>query len=345
MPDNPQHKTLKKHLIEAGLIFLIALPAAGLFCLNCWGDINFYTKAMPFSGIIWVVLWKGNEIISELLERPFPWIKAPLKRLIVSILALTSYTVLAMTLITYLYLVLIGANPGKLSFEMMADYSRTAVVITLIIATILSARSFFLSWRAEAVEHERLKKEAVFSRFESLKRQLNPHFLFNSLSVLTNLVYEDPDRSAAFIKQLSNVYRYVLDTQDQEVVSLQEELAFARAFVYLQQTRFGEHLRVNFQTPDTSDKQIPPLVLQMLLENAVKHNEISALSPLTIEVKLENDWLSVRNNLKKKEIRRPTAKPVGLKNIQARYALLSDRKMEIERGEDFFLVRLPVLKL
>ena len=157
---------------------------------------------------------------------------------------------------------------GRISFNIRSylDYSLVAVIITLFISLTFTARRFFISWRDLAVQHEKLNTVAIESRFAALKNQVNPHFLFNSLNVLTNLVYKDPDQSARFIQKLAQVYRYVLDTQEKEMVPLVEELDFVRSFAYLQKMRFGQYLEVNINIPDDTNIFVLPLSIQMLVE-------------------------------------------------------------------------------
>jgi hypothetical protein len=336
-------KSVRRHLKESALIFLIGMPAAGLFCMDCWGQVDFYFQVVPFSGLIWVLLWKGNEFISRSLDHPLPWLKAPLKRLLACLVTMTSYTVVVMMVITYLYLWVRGADPGSLSFGSALRYSGPAVIITILVATFLSAREFFLSWRELAVQNERLKRESLSSRFEALKQQVNPHFLFNSLNVLTNLVYEDADVSARFIKQLSKVYRYVLDTQGREVVPLEEELEFVRSYVFLQKMRYGDQLLVEFDLEARKNIFIAPLALQILIENAIKHNEVSVQHPLQIRVRQEEGAIIVTNTLRKRTLT-PNRKPgIGLENIRSRYELLSGRPVLVQEEGGCYTVKLPEL--
>ena len=336
-------KNVRRHLIESVFIFLLGVPAAILFCDNCWDQASFYYITIPFSGFVWVMLWKGNELIFDGLNTFLPWQRAPLKRLLINVLLTISYTVVAMTGITLLFFYFAGVEPEEISLKMAVNYSGSAVVITIIIATFVSARGFFLSWRDLAVQNERLKKESLSSQYEVLKQQVNPHFLFNSLNTLTNLVYEDPDQSAKFIKELSNVYRYVLESHGKEVLALDEELDFVNSYVFLQQIRYGDLLRVEIDLPRNSDILIPPLCLQMLIENAIKHNEVSAPHPLQIQIGFSDNYLVVANKVRRREKMPEHSVKIGLKNIQSRYSLLSEQPVILNEEEGQFVVKLPAL--
>jgi LytS/YehU family sensor histidine kinase len=217
-----------------------------------------------------------------------------------------------------------------------------SVIITIIITLFMHGRQFLINLKKATIDAEKLKRENIAARYESLKNQVNPHFLFNSFNALSNLVYEDPDKAVKFIKQLSEVYRYVLDTREKEVVSLSEETDFLKSYLYLQQIRFGDKLKIQIDL-DGEEGFIAPLALQMLIENAIKHNVVSEDDPLIINVYLENGFIGVKNNLQKKTISAEPSAGVGLENICKRYEFLSDKKVEILKDSESFIVKLPVL--
>ncbi|MDH3648454.1 MAG: histidine kinase [Saprospiraceae bacterium] len=302
-------------------------------------------KVGLFSSALWVVMWKGNEAVSLLLDRQYDWSSQPRMRLVTGILGHLLYTVVAMFLINYATYLLFGWNENALSIEGMITYSIPAVIITFLIASFLTARQFFFAWRQAAIKEERMKREIIVSKFESLKNQVNPHFLFNSLNVLTSLVYKDPDLSAKFIKKLSEVYRYVLEVQDKELIDLQDELAFLRSFTFLLKMRHSDGLNVEIDLPENGNYLVAPLALQMLVENAVKHNVISQQEPLSIEVFIENGFLVVRNNLQKKEMKKDASVTVGLRNIIERYAFFTNQPVIVNETDHVFEVKLPALKV
>lgn len=227
-------------------------------------------------------------------------------------------------------------------FDNYNDIIVNALMITFFISLFFHGRSFLYQWRQSAVEAERFQKESMTATYESLKSQVNPHFLFNSLNALTNLVYEDPDKAAKFIKQLSEVYRYVLDTRDREVVPLEEELKFLKSYAYLQEIRFGDKLSIDISLNGLKS-MVAPLALQMLIENAVKHNEVSEENPLRIKIYNQANLIVVENNLQKKSRLGESSSGLGLENISKRYEFLSNEKVVIEQSADMFLVKLPII--
>jgi hypothetical protein len=292
-----------------------------------------------FVGCMWVMLWKGNSYLSELLSSYINWLESPVKTFLVGMLATVIYTVGSVFILVKVFETFFSIDFGDITYMLYSS-----VVITIIITFFMHGRSFLLSWKETAVDAEKLKRENVTARYESLKNQVNPHFLFNSLNALTNLVYENQDLAVRFIKQLSEVYRYVLDTHDQELVSKEEELKFLNSYLFLQKIRFGENLRVDIALEGV-ETRFPPLVLQMLIENAIKHNTVSAESPLEIKIYSTETDVIVENKLQEKQVIKEESSGIGLTNIGQRYEFLSGKEIQVDKSETHFTVRLPILKV
>ncbi len=195
------------------------------------------------------------------------------------------------------------------------------------------------------LEAEQLKKISIEAQFEALRNQINPHFLFNCFNVLSSLVYKDADTSSKFIAQLSNVYRYLLYNQEKKVVLLKDELGFIESYLFLLKIRFGENIVIeNKIDRESEDQYVAPAVLQMLIENAIKHNVVSRKNPLSIRIFSRNGFIVIANNLQEKETKEESTQ-VGLQNIQSRYEFLSDEKVKIEKTEQEFKVSIPLLQL
>lgn len=343
MPQNESN--LRYHVRSTIVAAVVGFATVVVFCDSCWDNPILYLRVGPYMSLIWIVMWKGNEAASVYFDKMARWLEEPGKRLAIGIVGHFVYTVAAMIILSYLVYILFGWNRDIITLEGMVRYSVPAVAITFAISMFSTAKMFFLSWRQLAINQEKMKAEVISSKFESLKNQVNPHFLFNSLNVLTSLVYKDADLSAEFIRKLSDVYRYVLDVQSKEIVDLDEELSFLHAFSYLLKMRHAEGLKINIDVAEKTNLNIPPLALQMLVENAVKHNIISKMEPLTINVNAEDGYLVVQNNLQRKEAKTPRSSSLGLSNIKARYDFLSDKPVIIEESESAFTVKIPVLEL
>ena len=191
----------------------------------------------------------------------------------------------------------------------------------------------------------KVQKENLQSQFEVLKQQVNPHFLFNSLNVLTSLIKIDPDLAESFTERLSKVYRYVLENKEKDLVSLSTELEFLNAYLFLLEIRFMNKIVIEINIEKSYyDFQILPIAIQLLIENAIKHNTFSKITPLKIEIFVDQQQkLNIINNLSIRETKL-TSTGVGLENISRRYALVSDQKPEFNKTSSQFIAKLPLLK-
>ncbi|MBT8185913.1 MAG: 2TM domain-containing protein, partial [Eudoraea sp.] len=224
-----------------------------------------------------------------------------------------------------------------------AIYYAIGLLITIIISVFFHALYFYRSLQEKKVKEHKIIAGTASAKFDALKNQLDPHFLFNSLNVLTSLIDEDPDQAQKFTTSLSKVYRYVLEQKNKDLVTVDEELQFARTYVRLLKMRFEDS--IVFDIPDQCsdpDAKIVPLSLQLLLENAVKHNVVTASNPLHIRVFEQDGMLTISNNLQEKQVVKKSS-GVGLVNIQQRYNILSDRKVAIEKAASEFSVSIPML--
>ncbi|MEQ9426911.1 MAG: histidine kinase [Cyclobacteriaceae bacterium] len=338
-------KGVKAHLRDVALALLVFGPITLFFtCDTCYSQtIGLAIASAIYSGYLWVFLWKGNELGADWLDYKFDWLERPLTRLIVSVLYTIFYTMAVLMVGYYFFFTLYVGRDFSSLFYNADDYIWFTIIITFFISTFMHGRGFFFAWRQAAVDNEKLKREQLSSQYESLKKQVNPHFLFNSLNTLSSLVHSDAALSEKFIKKLSDVYRYVLDSQDQEVVDLKDELAFTESFVFLQKIRHGDALKVEIDLNAADlNKKVPPLALQMLVENAIKHNVISKAKPLTISIIAENEGVIVSNNLQKRKDAEP-GRGIGINNIKLRYEYLSDRKLENLSTEDTYSTKIPLL--
>jgi sensor histidine kinase YesM len=292
-----------------------------------------------FTGGMWLALWLGNSFLTDIIDRMVSWTEQPVKRLIYGVIGMFVYTMSAVYFLVYFFRWVLNFDVGN---DLRGMLNNT-IIITTLITMFMTGRSFLLNWKKAAVDAEKMKKESVKAQYESLKNQVNPHFLFNSLNALTNLVYQDPDKAAKFIKQLSEVYRYVLDTRDKEVVPLAQEIDFVRSYLFLQQIRFGDKLQVALNLPAHEGK-VAPLALQMLLENAIKHNIISEEQPLHIDLRQEDGYLVVANTLQRKKTMPEESNGLGLENIRRRYQFLSTRAVEVHENGERFEVRVPLIE-
>jgi len=296
-------------------------------------------------------LWLANGYTVDLLNTRLSWADRPLRRLFITLGISIAASIVVIVVMNVLILLAYHEPLSQLFSGAMYGQILVPLFVTIMISLFLHSRSFLLEWRAAAIRAERLEKETAVARLDSLRRQVDPHFLFNSLNALTSLVEEnDPARAVRFIRQLSQVYRYVLDNQSQELVPLTDELRFAESYLFLQKTRLGDALSVEMQLPPAAQLNaffLPPLALQLLLENALKHNTAFQADPLHIHVNLDPEarTLTVRNTRRPRRLAPGESSGLGLQNLSARYAFLTDKPLVIgEEGTEFVVV-LPLLTL
>lgn len=353
-------------------IRLLLLYSPLLFYVNVWGTkrptsstipvlplILGYTLVVLVLYFIWINAtdwiqrrlfdWFGEDFLHE-----FSW-KAILTTILVSLgLALLFNVVfgemvgLSFRLIFYLWPAFQDEN-ANMPFppEVMAYVGRANTGFS--VAIMLSAFDLTINARAfqqlkdVRLRAERLQKEAVLSQFEALKNQLSPHFLFNSLSILTSLIHEDVDLSEQFIKQLSKAYRYLLEQRDQDMVPLSTEIDFIQAYTFLLQIRFENKFEVVIDVPllVQTQYQIAPLSLQLVVENAVKHNRMSIRERLQVRIYTKDEFLIVENPIQLRDIPEPST-GVGLTNIANRYALLTERPVWYGEQHGLFIVKIPL---
>jgi len=328
--------------------FVLANVALSIFLLLVFmtgGLKNWHSLLIGFCWAFSISFtqWTGLQFIHAYLDRRISWIETPVKKTIIQIFVFLGYSISAFITVQFFnYYIWNNVLPSK-SWESIIRSVPYTLLISFIISLIFTAIGFFHAWKRSFVQAEKLKVEMMAYKYESLRNQINPHFLFNSLNVLSDLVYDDQAMAVKFIQQLSDLFRYVLDSRDKELVPLKDELEFIRSFTFLLKMRFEDKLIIENDVQANSNDYIVPMTLQLLIENAVKHNEVSEAFPLRISIRKNNDYLEVENSLKPKNVGEDSKK-TGLKNIIQQFAFFSDEPIEILPSEVNFLVRIPILK-
>lgn len=216
-------------------------------------------------------------------------------------------------------------------------------VVNILIMSILEGWIYYSESRQAREVADNLEQELSRIRFEVLKSQINPHFMFNSLNVLSGLINVDVAKAQLFIDEFSQIYRYVLETIEQPIVTLEKELEFMRSYLFLQQIRYGENLKYTLNIPsELLATVVPPLTLQVLLENAIKHNIVNESKPLTIQIYTEDHFLVVRNRIQPKVS--GTSTGLGIKNLAKRYSLVSKLEPSFQVVNQDYVARIPLIK-
>ena len=336
-------KELLKALWLGVIIFVVLLILAAITGGHLPEGQKLYLNFL-YTLLYTITLYMANSLVFRMMDRVFQGNRMSAKRLLAGFI--TSLLV-SLTLIFLLRIFEDVVMEGRtwndfISREKISDYY-VAVIITMVITLLVHAFYFYKKYQENRVKQEKIIAGTASAKFETLKNQIDPHFLFNSLNVLSSLIEEDPDSAQRFTTSLSKVYRYVLEQRDKELVSVQEELAFARTYMNLLKMRFENS--IYFELPESisnPEAKVVPLSLQLLLENTIKHNIVSQQKPLHIRIYEEGGYLVVQNDLRKKEVLRDR-KGVGLQNIVSRYGIITTKKVQVLQDENYFTVKLPIL--
>ncbi len=288
--------------------------------------------------------WNGAILLFYLFRKKFPLIKDTPKRLILTIVTLSVFLLVGGNLFRGL---LKAASWSEIfTLSGFFEHAITNFTAAFFVGSIYESVYFFNKWKETIQINEALKNQQIRTQFEVLQNQMSPHFLFNSLNTLTTLIAENADIAIEFTQRLSDVYRYILQNKEKELVLLKDEISFVKDYIYLLQMRYPENLKTTFDVDEVYlDKYIAPLTIQMLVENAIKHNVISNAQPLNIEIYIENgSSLIVKNNLQPKKIPRKSTK-TGLENIKKRYKYLGNREIAIINTPLNYLVAVPIIEL
>ena len=327
-------------MIGLSIIIGIAIHGAKLF-----SSFAYFIKYVSFGWAYGFSFWLGHVAINTYIVKKLDWTKNLKKANIISLLSYIIYGIIICVTIPLIYDLYIWGMSSKEAL-IIDVLIKTFMVLTLDLIVIASFYSTYLTkyWKKAIEKNEELKRENLLAKYEALKNQVNPHFLFNNLNTLSGMVEQKHELATDFIKKLSDIYRYVLEQTDTEMVSIKDEIKFVTDYVFLSKMRFGKGLIFNSHITNDRYVQVVPLGIQMLVENAIKHNIISDDMPLKIEMELDGDFVIVKNNLQKKNTINRGKEPLGLENIKKRYAYLSDVPVEVIESDSKFIVKLPVVE-
>ena len=297
-----------------------------------------YTIGLSF------LVWEGNRYLLFTLRSYFNWFNQPIRKLAVLIFSVSFYT------IPVSILLLIGwyhiFKAGVVNWNVVTE--STLIIMICVVFIVHVYETFFLVKESEneMLKNAQLARAKVEAELEALKNQIDPHFIFNSLNTLSHLIEEKPQRAKQFNDNLADVYRYILQNKRRELVLLREEVGFLNDYFSLLVIRFEKAVQLNTSISDSGMDQflIPPISLQVLVENAIKHNEFSDALPLVIDIDLQQEVLIVHNRVHKKILRKPSSR-IGLNNLDERYKLTTGKEIVVDATEHDFTVSLPVLKI
>jgi len=319
-----------------GIGLLIGL----VFSLFSEKEISLYNVLLP-SVLNTAFLWGGSMTIVAFTWKTFPWEKYPIKHILIE-----AFLIILLLFLFVLGMGLLFSHNENICFRDALKQNSMdilfTVLITFLIVTIHEAAFFYRQWKLHFSKSIKLEKDNLEAQYNALKAQVNPHFLFNSLNSLMSLLDNNP-KAEKYLLDLSEYLRYVLLSNSKEEVSLGEEIENLEKFFHLQQLRFDKnlHVEINIQ-PSSLSNQVPTLVLQMLVDNCIKHNIISTKNPLYIKIFDDNKTITVTNNLQPKQSVESTGQ--GLKNIEGRYRFITNESVKITSDDKQFSVTIPLIK-
>lgn len=326
-----------------GLPVIAVLMPMTFFQVMPWEQFDEYIQHFLGAIIFAAIYWQVDRLIIAYHRDRFSGLGNYRKRLL-----LQSFWILVFTLsfcnFADAFEAVTGLSIGHPSKPSTLKLNLASVTITIAITAIYEAAYGVYMWKKSFIESERLKKENMQAQLETLKNQVNPHFLFNSLNALTSMVHDEPDMAVEFVQKLSKVYRYILEIKNKEMITLSEEMECIDAYRFLIQMRFGDNVRFKIDIPkEHLQCHIVPLSIQILLENAIKHNIISTAKPLEVSILVaKNGNLVVANNLQKKNQVSDSTK-TGIANIKSRYQLLTGKEVHVIVTQSQFSVSVPLI--
>lgn len=338
---------INKHLKNILIILVISVIITFIFNY-AFGGNNLQIISILLNVLYGIIIGTSislSGIISHFIIGRYDITANPIKTYVILLVVIFLFITIDVLLVNTLWYRFVLNVPMDriLSSITIIVSSIVTIFVGLTIFFIILSKTFMSKFLVAENDKQAAMMEAETAKFETLKSQINPHFLFNSLNTLSTLILIDPKRADEFTSKLSNIYRYVLDNQDEDLVPVFQEIDFAKDYIELQAIRFSNNFTIEFEEFEgDKDSSIIPLSLQLLLENVFKHNIISQKNKVAISISFEDDFIVVRNNkTAEKEIRESHS--VGLSNILNRYELVCDKDCVIEDTSTSFTVKLPLV--
>jgi sensor histidine kinase YesM len=325
-------KEVKMLTLFAGVSIVQTL----LMCPGC-NSFQSYFRTAAFIFCMWALLWEGNSFLTHYINRTISWIEWPLKRFLVGLASTIVYSLTAIFFLIFIFRDVFNFNFG----DSIRVTVLTSLLLTLLVTLFVHSRDFLFHWRRSILEAERFQRESIESRYESLKNRVNPQLLFKSLQTLRTLVHSDKENAVKFIRQLAEVYRYILESREKDIVAIERELRFLRSFFFLLEARFGNMIRLRISVPPR-EFFVSPLSIQIIIETLIENSTPDAVTPLEVSVSFAESTTRIlaENICWKGDTEREKTADV-LKSIEARYRLLSSVPIRFEINDRFVSCDLP----
>lgn len=325
-----------RELKMLGIFATVSLIQTLFMCRNCT-MFRSYLYVGAFTFAMWILLWRGNGILTDYLSEKISWLDHPGKRFLTGVVTTLVYTLLAVLAVVFVFDEVLGFNFG-------GDYRSTVIIsvgITLLISLFLHCREFLLFWRKASFDMARFQRESVAAKYESLKSQVNPSFLFHSLGTLSELIYENEEQAVRYIKSLADVYRYMLDTRDKEIVPVSAEIHFLESYAFLIKARHGIDLRID---KSVSDRFVPPSAFHMIIEKLLPQANDARGFPFWFAISAEGSAIMLEfpgvltGNSRDEFIE-------SIEHIKNRYTFLTNEQVALHEADGMVRVTMPLLTM
>lgn len=355
MPINPQNIATKlfgpKDKINDVGIRVVLVPLFGIaipLITQMVPHEQFTNWQIKFSYLYTIgiafVIYEGVRFLQFTLRSYFDWLNKPLQKILAFIITIPFYVVpVSVLMLVGWYKIFMN---GVVDWNVVRLSSIIILIAVFFLVNLYETVFLVRDVANDKLQQEQLERAKAEAELEALKNQIDPHFIFNSLNTLSHLIEEKPEKAKLFNDHMADVYRYILQNKAKDLVLLRDEMEFMHDYFSLLKIRFEEALQLEVKVEEAvwNSHLIPPISLQVLLENAVKHNEFSETLPLQIDIVFINDALQITNRFKEKKLRKPSSR-IGLKNLEERYRLSTGKSITIEKAETTFTVCLPILKI
>lgn len=305
---------------------------------------NAFYYTLSWLAAVTLLLWIGNASITKALDRYFPWLRFGRKRFFTHLVTGIIFTLIIINGAYYGFKTIFTEDPPIIEQFIVANIM--GIMLFIPSFSIYFSLQFLTQWQITELEMEKFQKESMRSQLASLKNHLDPHFLFNNLNILSSLIDKDSKLSQNFLVRFAQVYRTMLLTKVEDLVTLQEEMDFIHSYIYLIKTRFENNINFEIEIPDDCYfYMLPPLTLQLLIENAVKHNIITEERPLLIQIKANEQGIQIVNTLYEKPEDLKSKSGTGLKNLKERYKYFCDEPIRFEKTAKTYEVHVPLIEI
>lgn len=294
--------------------------------------------------LVVLLIFVSNKLLTRLLDKKMPWLEHGNKRFYTQLSLGIVLSLLIINISYLLFKVLLTQDPPDMT--QIGVMNAFGILLLLPTISINFGIQFLKNWKNAQLASEEFQKESIKAELEALKNHLDPHFLFNNLNILSSLISKDQKLSQSYLEKFADVYRNILQSSSEELVALHEELDFIESYMYLLEIRFEDTIQLEIDIkPENKQYYLPPLTLQMLIENAIKHNVITEVRPLKISIEYRNQYLVIKNKLQAKKVESKNSSKSGIKNIERRYSYFTDKKVQVIKNEQSFIVKVPLIDI